>query len=261
MKPAIRKPLFGAAGLAGGILGWGLLQFLFDPPPHILPSPWAVAAALGDGFAAIGDADENWVLLVASTFGSGLLGWLAGGLAGIVIGALLTGSRLAEELAASWIRLLGAPIGVAAAPLVLYWGGFGGMAKVLLAAVLVFFPVVRAAVAGLRAAPPGWHDVMRGFSASHWETFIWLRLPMALPGLCAALRRAWMLALVGVVIAEFLGAPGGLAAQISRHEVAFDLAGAIAGVLVFAVIGLPIAFLLRSAERGITEWIGMAGRA
>jgi NitT/TauT family transport system permease protein len=260
MSPALRKPLLGVAGLAAGVLGWALLQRLLALPPDILPSPWSVVRALGNGFA-VADADENWIPLVAGTFGIGLAGWVAGGLAGIAIGTVLTACRAVEDLARPWLALFGAAAVVAAAPLVLYWGGLGLGAKLLLAAVLAFFPMVRAALAGLRAAPACWHDVMRGFSASGVETFLRLRLPMALPGLCGGLRDAWTLALVGVLIAEFLGAPGGLGAQIAEHQAVFDLAGAIAGLIVVAVIGTAIACLLARLERGVTDWIGPARRA
>jgi ABC-type nitrate/sulfonate/bicarbonate transport system permease component len=260
MSLALRKLLLGAAGLAGGVLCWALLQRLLALPLHILPSPWSVARALGNGFA-VADADENWMPLVAGTFGIGLAGWVAGGLAGIAIGAVLTAGRPVEYLARPWLGLFGGAAGVAAAPLVLYWGGLGLGAKLLLAAGLAFFPMVRAALAGLRAAPAGWHDVMRGFSASGLETFLRLRLPMALPGLCGGLRDAWTLALAGVLIAEFLGAPGGLGAQIAEHQAAFDLAGAIAGLIVVAVIGTAIAYLLARLERGVTDWIDPARRA
>lgn len=259
MSPALRKLVLGAAGLAGGVLCWALLQRLLALPPHILPSPWSVARALGNGFVAA-DADENWMPLVAGTFGIGLAGWIAGGLAGIAIGAALTACRPVESLARPWLGLFGGAAGVAAAPLVLCWGGLGLGAKLLLAAWLAFFPVVRAALAGLCAAPAAWHDVMRGFSANGLETFLRLRLPVALPGLCGGLREAWTLALAGVLIAEFLGAPGGLGAQIAQHEAAFDLAGAIAGLIVLAVIGTAIAYLLARLERRVASWIDPARR-
>jgi NitT/TauT family transport system permease protein len=260
MSPAVRRLLLGAAGLAGGILCWTLIQRLFALSPYILPSPWSVVRALGTGFA-IADADENWMPLVANTFGSGLAGWIAGGLAGVATGALLIACRPVESLFRPWIGLFGGLTSVAASPLVLYWSGFGTGSKLLLAAWLAFFPVVRATLAGLRAAPAAWHDVMRGFSASGWETFLRLRLPAALPGLCGAMRRAWTLALVGVLIAEFLGAPGGLGGQISHHEAAFDLAGAIAGLIVLAVVGTAVAGALQWAEGGVTDWVGLPRRA
>lgn len=260
MSPDARKLLLGTAGLAGGVLCWALLQRLLVLPPDILPSPWSVARALGNGFA-VADADENWLPLVADTFGVGLAGWIAGGVAGIVIGAALIACRPVESLARPWLGLFGGVAGVAAAPLVLYWAGFGLGAKLLLAAWLAFFPVLRAALTGLRAAPACWHDVMRGFSASGMETFLRLRLPVALPGLCGGLRGAWTLALAGVLIAEFLGAPGGLGAQIAEHQAAFDLAGAIAGLTVVAVAGAAIAYLLARLERGVTDWIDPEHRA
>jgi ABC-type nitrate/sulfonate/bicarbonate transport system permease component len=256
MNGTVRKLLLGAAGLAGGIVCWALIQRLLAPPPGILPSPWSVVRALGNGFV-VADADENWIPLVAGTFGIGLAGWMVGGLAGIAVGALLIACRPVEDLFRPWIALFGGVTGVAASPLVLYWGGFDVGSKLALAAWLTFFPLVRATLAGLRAAPACWHDAMRGFLASGPETFLRLRLPVALPSLCGALRGAWTLALVGVVIAEFLGVPGGLGAQISQHEVAFDLAGAIAGLTVLGVIATAIAGALSWAEREVTTWVGL----
>jgi NitT/TauT family transport system permease protein len=256
MSRTVRKLLLGAAGLAGGILCWALIQRLLAVSPDILPSPWSVVRALGNGFADA-DANENWMPLVADTFGIGLAGWMVGGLAGIAIGVLLSASGPAEGLFKPWIGLFSGAAGVAASPLVLYWGGFDVGSKLALAAWLTFFPVVRATLAGLRAAPASWCDVMRGFSASALETLLRLRLPVALPSLCGALRGAWTLALAGIVIAEFLGAPGGLGGQISQHEAAFDLAGAIAGLTVLGVIAAALACALRWAEREVANWVGL----
>ncbi len=256
MSRTVGKLLLGAAGLAGGILCWALIQRLFALAPDILPSPWSVARALGNGFT-VADADENWMPLIADTFGIGLTGWMAGGLAGIAIGVLLGAWRPAEDLLKAWINLFGGVAGVAVSPILLYWGGFGVGSELLLAAWLTFFPVLRAALAGLRAAPASWCDVMRGFSASTLETLLRLRLPVALPRLCGALRGGWTLALAGVVIAEFLGAPGGLGGQIAQHEVAFDLAGAIAGLTVLGMIAGAMACALSWAEREVTNWVGM----
>lgn len=260
MNQALRRMLMGMAGLAAGILFWALLQWLFALPTHILPSPAAVARALGGGFI-VADANANWIPLFADTFAIGLAGWLAGGLAGIVAGSVLIACRRVEAFFAPWIGLFAGLTGIAAAPLVLYWGGFGTAAKLLLAAWLAFFPLARASVVGLRAVPAGWQDVMRGFSASGMETLLHLRLPAALPSLCGAMRGAWRMALAGVLIAEFLGAPGGLGAQISQHAVAFDLAGAIAGLVVFALAAAAIEGLLRWAEYEAAVWIDPARRA
>lgn len=259
MSPMLRRMLLGVAGLAAGILCWALLQGLLALPAQTLPSPAAVARALGHGFL-VADPDENWMPLFADTFAVGLAGWIAGGLAGIAAGAVLSACPPAEQFLAPWIGLLVGLAGVASAPLVLYWGGFGTAAKLLLAVWLTFFPLVRATLAGLRAAPASWQDVMRGFSASGLETFLRLRLPVALPGLCGAMRGAWTLALTGVLIAEFLGAPGGLGAQISQHEVAFDLAGALAGLIVLALAAAAIEGLLRWGEYEVAVWVDPARR-
>ncbi len=256
MSRPVHKLLLGAAGLAGGVLCWALIQRLFALPPDILPSPWSVARALGNGFTAA-DADENWMPLIAGTFGIGLARWMAGGLAGIAIGVLLGAWRPAEDVFKAWIILFGGAAGVAASPVLLYWSGFGFGSKLLLAAWLTFFPVVRATLTGLRAAPASWCDVMRGFSASPLETLLRLRLPVALPRLCGALRRGWTLALAGVVIAEFLGAPGGLGRQILQHEAAADLAGVFAGLTVLGAVAAGIACVLGLAERDVANWIGL----
>jgi NitT/TauT family transport system permease protein len=247
MRSSFRRPLLGAAGLVGIVLCWALIRLAFRLSPDILPTPSSVVLAL---------ADANWLALLASTFASGLAGWLVGGIAGFSIGTLMAGSRTMEHLALPWVRLFGGVAGLAVAPLLLYWTGLDGPSRLVLGAWLAVFPVAIAAHAGLRRVPPYWQDVMRGLSASRMETIVVLRVPAALPALCAGGRRAWTLALAGVVIAEFLGAPGGLGQQIAFDLATFDVTGAIAGLIVLAAVGGAIEFLLRWAEQWIKRRVG-----
>jgi ABC-type nitrate/sulfonate/bicarbonate transport system permease component len=236
-----RRWVLGAAGLAAILVAWGLTAWATP-----LPSPWAVLLALGDGFV---DPERNWAVLAASTVGRGLAGWALGGGLGIAAGLMLASGGAVSALGAPAMAVFGGAAAAAFAPLLLYWGGFGSAAELLLAAWLAFFPACRAARAAFAATPPGWHDLMRGYSASRLDILLTFRLPAALPGLCAGLRRAWPAALTGAVVAEFLGAPpSGLAAWIAQAEAALDLAGAIAGFAVLAALAGLVALALGGLE-------------
>ncbi|MGH2603806.1 MAG: ABC transporter permease, partial [Dehalococcoidia bacterium] len=178
---------------------------------------------------------------------------LGGGLA-FAVGVVLAHSRTIERSVLPWaIALKVTPI-VAVAPMFTIWFGFGMLPKVLIAALITFFPVLINAITGLRAVNPGALDLLRSLNASPLEVFFKLRLPSALPYLFAALKVAVTLSLIGAVVAEWSGAGRGLGRVILLAHTNLDLPTLFAGVLVLASLGIALTAALSFAERRLLFW-------
>src|SRR5262249_1692713 len=126
--------------------------------------------------------------------------------------------------------------------------------RVLIAALLTFFPVLIGVVAGLRSPPPAARDVLATLDASGLDEIVLLRLPAALPHLFAAFKVSATLALLGAVIAEGVGAAGGLGRAMLLATSNLDTSTTLAGVVTLAVIGVGLVGALALLERRLVFW-------
>jgi NitT/TauT family transport system permease protein len=128
------------------------------------------------------------------------------------------------------------------------------MPRVLIAALLTFFPVLIGAVSGLRATPPAARDVFATLDANSVEEALLLRLPSALPHLFAAVKVSSTLALLGAVIAEWVGGDRGLGRAILLANTNLDTTTALAGIWTIALIGIALIGALTLLERRLVFW-------
>lgn len=212
-----------ALALAALLVGWQVAVVATGVPAVLLPPPAAVLAA------AVADAGT---LLDAAvhTAREAVLGWFAGVSAGL---ALAVGMALSARL-----RRLVYPVLIAVrivplvvfAPVLVVVLGPTLLTRVLLAALLSFFPVAVATLDGLRSVPESQAALLQSVGASRWQRLRHVRLPNAVPAAVVGLQIATPLSLEGVVIAEFLVASGGLGAGI------LDAASRLATPLLFAYL-------------------------
>jgi ABC-type nitrate/sulfonate/bicarbonate transport system permease component len=185
-------------------------------------------------------------------------------LAGLALGGGL--ALLAALLMARWRWLERAvlPIAIVAkvtpvvivAPLFALWFGFGPLPRVLIAALLTFFPVLIGAVSGLRAAPRAARDVFATLNATPLEEAFMLRLPYALPQLFAAVKVSSTLALLGAAIAEWVSGDRGLGRAVLLANSNLDTPGALAGVATIGLFGIALIGLITLLERRVLFWAG-----
>jgi len=235
------------AFLAVILIGWELAVRLWQVPAYLMPGPSAVGARL------VGDP---------LFFGREGLVTLSEALGGLIIGgglALGTGLLMAQW---RWLERALLPVAVVAkvtpvvviAPLFVLWFGFDAWPRLLIAALLAFFPILIGAVAGLRAVPTAAREVLLTLDASTVDEVLLLRLPSALPQLFAALKVATTLALLGAVVAEWVGGDRGLGRAILLANSNLDTTTALAGVATIASIGMALIGLLTLLERRYVFW-------
>lgn len=240
-------PLLGVLAL---LLVWQLLSLRY--PPFILPAPLAVAQRFIEKLA-----DGTLLMHIAATLSAAIPGLLLGTLAAFALGIPIAHSRLADRLLSPFIvASQGIPF-IAVAPLLFIWFGSGLGTKILVCALIVFFPIAINVIAGLRSAPAVLRDLFRALSATPFETFTKLELPAALPFIFAGLRVGGTLAMVGAITGEFLSADRGLGFMINLGNGLYDTALVIAGVVTIVLITLSLYGCIRLIERaiGLERWM------
>ncbi len=229
------------------LTAWEIAVRVLRVAPYLLPSPSAIALRLlGDPvfFAREG----------AYTLSEALAGLAVGGGLALMAGLLMARWRWLERALLPVAILAKVTPVVIVAPLFVLWFGFGPLPRVLIAALLTFFPVLVGAVSGLRAAPLAARDVFLTLDATRAQEALLLRLPAALPQLFAALKVASTLALLGAVIAEWVGGDRGLGRAILLANSNLDTTTALAGVAIIGSIGVALVGGLSILERRMLFW-------
>jgi NitT/TauT family transport system permease protein len=213
--------------------GWQLTVALTDLPAFILPSPQDVWMRFLRTLA-----DGSLLRHTRVTLTEVLLGLLSGTAAATVLGYLLAKSRLFERLLAPYLVASQAVPVVAIAPLLVIWFGSGIFSKVLICALIVFFPVLVNTIVGVREVPDALRDLMRSLRATRWQTLRYLEIPAALPVFLGGLRIGATLSVIGAVVGEFVGADSGLGFLINVGRGQYDTA--LVFVAIFALIALAL---------------------
>ena len=237
--------IFGATIL----IVWELVVRGLQVPPAILPAP----SRIGATFAA--NTDLLWGDFV-QTILKGALSGLAIGVAAALVTAILLDRfeplRRGLLPVASFMAAL--PI-VGTAPILVMWFGFGWQSKAAVVVLMVFFPMLVNAVAGLQDTTAMQRDLMRTYGAGYWPTLLKLRGPAAMPFVFNGLKVASSLALIGAIVAEFFGSPTqGVGFRISVSNGRLDLEMVWAAILVGALAGTAIYGIITLIERGVTFW-------
>lgn len=235
--------------LALSIVAWEVTSRLSGLPVFILPRPVDVAQRF---LSLVADGTLLRHLLVTL---SEVLAGLAIGLGfASVVGYLLAKSRSLEKVVAPYLVASQAIPTVALAPLLIIWLGPGMASKVVIAALIVFFPVLMNVITGIRNISPEYYTLLRGFNATPWQIFAKLELPAALPVLLAGLKVGVTLSVIGAVVGEFAGADAGLGFMISLADGLFDTARVFVGVFTLIGMALSLYGLVALLEHRALRW-------
>ena len=236
-----------ALTLIGAILLWEFWVQWRDIAIIVVPPPSAVLERFLD------DPDffrhhGGWTLYEAT------LGLLLGSSFALVLAVAMAHSRLTERALFPLAIIIKVTPIVAVAPVLVIMFGFGTTPKILVAALLSFFPMLVNAMTGFRDVNPGALEFMRSLRASPWQLFWKLRLPSALPYLFAALKITYPLALIGAVVAEWFTGDRGLGLVIFVANANLDTPTLFAAVGVLALTGVTLNVLLYLTERRLLFW-------
>jgi NitT/TauT family transport system permease protein len=238
-----------ALSIACAVAAWWLVALLTDLPAFILPTPAQVGARF---LTAI--RDGTLLRNTAATLEEVLLGLLLGTVFAIVTGYLIANSRAAERFLSPYLVASQAIPIVAIAPLLVIWLGPGLLSKVLICALIVYFPVLIITVTGLRAVPRSLHDLMRSLHATRWQILRYLEIPAVLPIFLGGLRIGATLAVIGSVVGELVGADQGLGFLVNVGRGQYDTALVFVAVFTLVFIALSLYGILVWLEGRLLRW-------
>lgn len=255
-RPRVRARglLLKLAGIAALLAMWQAGVTYLDVPIYILPTPIQVWAALQSGLFVPLDSPTGFYIPIASTLANAAMGFGIGSIVGLFIGSLMAEFRSVETVLMPYAFALQTLPKVAIAPLVVIWFGFGNGSKIAMAALLAFFPLMVNSFTGIRNTEPERIDLMRSLSASRLEIYARVKLPSAAPFIFAGLDMAAVYALLGTIVAEFLGAQRGIGVTIVQAQAVTDVAGVFAALIILGTLGILLHLTIRAIKRRIVHW-------
>jgi NitT/TauT family transport system permease protein len=228
---------------------WEYAVMWFKVPQFILPAPTSIFGALYTGLT-----NELYVPHIITTLTETMYGFVVGTALAFLLGTAVALSRKFEYFLYPFIVMFQAMPKVALAPLIIVWFGLGLTSKVVNAALVAFFPLMVNTIVGLRSAEEDRINLMRSLAASRWQIFWMLQLPNALPYIFAGLEIAMIFALIGAIVAEFVGAEKGLGMLIQSMNFTMDVAGQFSVLLILSVLGLLLNGAVAFVRRRILFW-------
>lgn len=238
------KPLFFLVFL---VVLWDLSIRVFKIPPYQVPAPQDVIVTLWQEWPKL--LAEAWPTTIATIWG-----FLLSAAFGIPVAMLIAGSRTVESYIYPLLVFSQSIPKIAIAPLFVVWFGFGMFPKVLSAFLLGFFPVVVSAVQGFKSVEPDMLDLARAMEASRMQVFRMVSFPHALPSIFAGLKVSITLAVVGAVVGEFVGSNSGIGFVLQRSIGNFELPTMFAALVILALIGVVLFWILDTIERLMIPW-------
>jgi NitT/TauT family transport system permease protein len=221
-------------------------------PEYLVPSPTRILSAFWEKHTTL-------MLDLGVTMLEATLGFLLANLFSLLTGIVFFYSRTAvRAVLPLLIGLKAIPI-VAIAPLLVLWFGYGLGSKVIMAAIIAFFPLVVGVTTGIRSVNIEAVDLMRSLSATRWEMLTKLCLPVAVPYIIAALKVSSTLAVVGAIVGELTGARQGLGFAILMATYNVDTPLLFSAIMLSALTGGALYFAVLILERSL--WRYYLGKA
>jgi NitT/TauT family transport system permease protein len=229
-------------GLAFVVLAaWQLYVTVWNIPAVILPSPISI------GRYIVARYDILLMHAVPTTVESAV-GFLLALVLGVVLAIVITYSEIAREALYPNLIFFQLIPKIALAPLFIIWLGVGAQSRIAFSVFIAFFPVVIATTAGFLSVDKGMLRLCRSLTASEWQVFTSVRFPAALPHIFSGMKIAITLAIIGVIIGEFITAQAGLGYLIIFATARADTEVSMAAIVVLCICGLLLYGLVALAE-------------
>ncbi len=226
---------------------WEAWVDMRDVRSYLLPAPSAVVRALADD-------PGRYLGALGESLATALGGLALASVAAFALAVVMAHSRALERALYPPALLIKVTPIVAVYPLLIVWFGFGIGPRIVVAALITFFPMLVNAVVGLRAVDPAAMDILRVLDASRSQVFWKLRLPSSLPYVFAALRISVPLSLIGAVVAEFLSGSAGMGRLILIANGDFATDVLFGAVFVLAAAGIGMIAILSYVEARVLAW-------
>lgn len=229
------------------LVAWEVAVTALRVKPVVLPRPSAIAAVVLD----------RWPLLLEHLWPTCyqiVLGFLLSVVGGVVVAVLLVYSTPIRKGVLPLIVTSQIVPKVAVAPLLVVWFGTGDLSRLLLAFLIAFFPIVINSVVGLTSVDEDYVKMARAFTGTRWQIFAKIRLPHALPLMFGGMKISITLAVIGIVVAEFVAAQRGIGYLIVMANGLLDTPLMMAAIVALSALGLALYGLIVALERVVVYW-------
>lgn len=237
-------PLATAIGL---FVAWEILVPVFDVPGYILPVPSGFfryifeEAPLLWSHTRVTATEIIWGFIIATA-------------TSIPLGLLIATVKWIERAFYPIIVFFQIIPKIAIAPLFIIWFGFGIAPKILITFLLCFFPTLVSSIFGFKAVGQQLLYITQSMGATRWQTFRYIRLPVALPHIFSGLQVSIVLASTGAIVGEFVGAQAGLGYLLMRGTAFLNTELVFAALAVLSVMGVLFAYVVTAAENLLMPW-------
>ncbi|MBZ9767865.1 MULTISPECIES: ABC transporter permease [unclassified Mesorhizobium] len=240
----VALPILGAASI---LLAWQYLLPLLGVPAYIVPTPTAIFGVFQKNFALLIDN-------LRPTLIEALAGFVIGNLAAVLLAVLFVHSRVLQAAYFPIVLFFNTIPILALSPIIILIFGLGMTPKIVIAAVICFFPTLVNMIRGLDSASDNEHELFRVLSATHSEIFWSLRLPRALPMLFSSLRIASATAVIGAIVGEWIGSDKGLGALIIQATFNYQSDRLYAAIVLSSSLSIALFCLVVLIERRIIKY-------
>jgi NitT/TauT family transport system permease protein len=232
------------------LAGWQWIPGAFGIPPFIVPPVSDVALEFVHLYAR-----ENLWEHTGVTLAEVVAGFLLGSLLGMVTGYVLGLSRIVEVVLSPYILMLQIAPKVAFAPLFIIWFGYTVYPKILVAVLIVFFPIAINVLKAMQTIDPALINLARSFTASRVQIFWKIEFPASLPALFAGLRIGSTLAVIGIVVGEFVGGNEGLGYLLILGEGQGRTAMVFVCIILLTIVGILVYIAVLALERRVLHYM------
>lgn len=241
----VSLPIAGALSI---ILAWQFLLPAAGVPSYIAPTPTRIAGVFQQQWALL--FDNFWPTLVEA-----LTGFFIGNISAVLLAVVFVYSRVVQAAYFPVVLFFNTIPILALSPIIILIFGLGMTPKIIIAAVICFFPTLVNMIRGLNSASHNEQELLRVLSATPWEIFWRLRLPRSLPMLFSSLRIASATAVIGAIVGEWIGSDKGLGALIIQATFNYQSDRLYAAIVLSSSMSIAIFLIVVMIERRVIRYI------
>lgn len=241
----VSLPIAGALSI---ILAWQFLLPAAGVPSYIAPTPTRIAGVFQQQWPLL--FDNFWPTLVEA-----LSGFFIGNISAVLLAVVFVYSRVVQAAYFPVVLFFNTIPILALSPIIILIFGLGMTPKIIIAAVICFFPTLVNMIRGLNSASHNEQELLRVLSATPWEIFWRLRLPRSLPMLFSSLRIASATAVIGAIVGEWIGSDKGLGALIIQATFNYQSDRLYAAIVLSSSMSIAIFLSVVMIERRVIRYI------
>ncbi|MAU65129.1 MAG: nitrate ABC transporter permease [Dehalococcoidia bacterium] len=229
------------------LIVWDVLVRINDVPSWLLPSPSEIFKAMLDNARILTSHTITTLIEV-------ILGFVIALFVGLLLSSAITLSSTIEKSFYPFIIASQTIPVIVIAPMLLVWVGYGLMPKIIVVALISFFPIVVNTVDGMKSIDMDLEKLFRTMGASNWDIFRKIRIPNSLPYMFSGLRVAISISVIGAVIGEWVGSSEGLGYLMIRSKPQFQTELVFAAIFILSIMGIILFFGIGLVEKLCIPW-------